>query len=86
MLTSFVHGFFGMQGVLKVNLVAALVRGMSVEDALDQLAVSPKRAAKTVSKVSRLRCTARTAPDKSLHKTYNTVRAVHHRCLTWETV
>ncbi|KAK1275448.1 hypothetical protein QJS04_geneDACA003733 [Acorus gramineus] len=35
----------------KVNLVAALVRGMRVEDALLQLQVSVKRAAKTVYKV-----------------------------------
>ncbi|KAH7295855.1 hypothetical protein KP509_27G068600 [Ceratopteris richardii] len=35
----------------KVNLVAALVRGMQVEDALLQLEVLQKRAAKTVKKV-----------------------------------
>lgn len=35
----------------KVNLVAALVRGMRVEDALLQLAVLQKRAAKTVKRV-----------------------------------
>lgn len=35
----------------KVNLVAALVRGMRVEDALMQLAVLQKRAAKTVKRV-----------------------------------
>lgn len=39
------------QGVRKMNLVATLVRGMTVDDALNQLAVTPKRAAKTVSKV-----------------------------------
>lgn len=37
-----------------MNLVAALVRGVPVEDALAQLAVSPKRAAKTVSKVRKI--------------------------------
>eukprot|EP01018_Ginkgo_biloba_P003566 Gb_36607 [translate_table: standard] len=35
----------------KVNLVAALVRGMRVEDALLQMQVTVKRAAKTVYKV-----------------------------------
>ncbi|KAK1322661.1 hypothetical protein QJS10_CPA02g01151 [Acorus calamus] len=39
------------QSPKKVNLVAALVRGMRVEDALLQLQVSVKRAAKTVYKV-----------------------------------
>jgi large subunit ribosomal protein L22 len=34
-----------------VNLVAELVRGMRVDDALMQMAVSPKRAAKVVAKV-----------------------------------
>lgn len=39
------------QGVKKVNLVAKLVRGMRVEDALMQMAVSPKRAAKVVAQM-----------------------------------
>ncbi|GJP55010.1 hypothetical protein CLOM_g14003 [Closterium sp. NIES-68] len=39
------------QGPKKVNLVAAMVRGMTPEDALMQMAVSTKRAAKTVAKV-----------------------------------
>lgn len=39
------------QSPKKVNLVAALVRGMRVEDALLQLAVTQKRAAKTVKRV-----------------------------------
>ncbi|KAK6152236.1 hypothetical protein DH2020_014871 [Rehmannia glutinosa] len=39
------------QSPKKVNLVAALVRGMSVEDALLQLQVTVKRAAKTVYQV-----------------------------------
>ncbi|CAN6483938.1 unnamed protein product [Victoria cruziana] len=39
------------QSPKKVNLVAALVRGMRVEDALLQLQVTVKRAAKTVYKV-----------------------------------
>eukprot|EP00897_Mesotaenium_endlicherianum_P008271 jgi/Mesen1/7472/ME000039S06691 len=39
------------QSPKKVNLVAALVRGMRVQDAVHQLAVSSKRAAKTVSKI-----------------------------------
>lgn len=34
-----------------MNLVAELVRGMRVDDALMQMAVSPKRAAKVVAKV-----------------------------------
>lgn len=55
--TFFTRTCVAMQGVLKVNLVAALVRGMSVEDAMAQLAVSTKRAAKTVSKVRHPRCT-----------------------------
>jgi hypothetical protein len=37
-----------------VNLVAELVRGMRVDDALMQLAVSTKRAAKVVAKVVHL--------------------------------
>ncbi|CAI5527313.1 unnamed protein product [Closterium sp. Naga37s-1] len=39
------------QGPKKVNLVAAMVRGMTPDDALMQMAVSIKRAAKTVAKV-----------------------------------
>lgn len=39
------------QSPQKLNLVAEMVRGMRVEDALTQMAVSVKRAAKTVSKV-----------------------------------
>ncbi|CAM6047156.1 unnamed protein product [Sphagnum compactum] len=39
------------QSPKKVNLVAELVRGMRVDDALMQMAVSPKRAAKVVAKV-----------------------------------
>lgn len=39
------------QSPKKVNLVAALVRGMRVEDALLQLQVTVKRAAKTVYQV-----------------------------------
>ncbi|CAI5490194.1 unnamed protein product [Closterium sp. Naga37s-1] len=39
------------QGPKKVNLVAAIVRGMTPDDALMQMAVSTKRAAKTVAKV-----------------------------------
>lgn len=39
------------QSPKKVNLVAAMVRGMRVEDALTQMAVSTKRAAKTVAKL-----------------------------------
>jgi ribosomal protein L22 len=35
----------------KLNLVAKLVRGMSVQQALDQLEASPKRAAVPVYKV-----------------------------------
>ncbi|CAI5495826.1 unnamed protein product [Closterium sp. Naga37s-1] len=38
-------------GPKKVNLVAAMVRGMTPDDALMQMAVSIKRAAKTVAKV-----------------------------------
>ncbi|CAI7842908.1 unnamed protein product, partial [Closterium sp. NIES-53] len=38
------------QGPKKVNLVAAMVRGMTPDDALMQMAVSIKRAAKTVAK------------------------------------
>ncbi|CAI5463550.1 unnamed protein product [Closterium sp. Yama58-4] len=37
------------QGPKKVNLVAAMVRGMTPDDALMQMAVSTKRAAKTVA-------------------------------------
>ena len=37
-----------------MNLVAELVRGMRVDDALMQLAVSTKRAAKVVAKVVHL--------------------------------
>ena len=37
-----------------MNLVAALVRGMRVEDALLQLQVTVKRASKTVYQVTRL--------------------------------
>ena len=40
------------QSPKKVNLVAALVRGMRVEDALLQLQVTVKRAAKTVYQVT----------------------------------
>lgn len=40
------------QSPKKVNLVAALVRGMRVEDALLQLQVKVKRAAKTVYQVN----------------------------------
>jgi ribosomal protein L22 len=40
-----------VQSPKKVNLVAELVRGMRVDDALMQMAVSPKRAAKVVAKV-----------------------------------
>ena len=39
------------QSPKKVNLVAALVRGMRVEDALIQLQVTVKRAAQTVYRV-----------------------------------
>lgn len=39
------------QSPKKVNLVAALVRGMRVEDALLQLQVTVKRASKTVYQV-----------------------------------
>lgn len=39
------------QSPKKVNLVAALVRGMRVEDALLQLQLTVKRAAKTVYQV-----------------------------------
>lgn len=44
-----------------MNLVAALVRGMRVEDALLQLQVTVKRAAKTVYRVSHL-----TTPNKPI--------------------
>lgn len=40
-----------LQSPKKVNLVAELVRGMRVDDALMQMAVSTKRAAKVVAKV-----------------------------------
>ena len=40
-----------LQSPKKLNLVAALVRGMRVEDALLQLQVTVKRAAKTVYQV-----------------------------------
>lgn len=39
------------QSPKKINLVAALVRGMRVEDALLQLQVTVKRASKTVYQV-----------------------------------
>ena len=45
-------GGFCLQSPKKVNLVAELVRGMRVDDALMQMAVSTKRAAKVVTKVS----------------------------------
>lgn len=45
-------GVICLQSPKKVNLVAELVRGMRVDDALMQMAVSPKRAAKVVAKVS----------------------------------
>lgn len=41
-----------LQSPKKLNLVAALVRGMRVEDALLQLQVTVKRAAKTVYQVN----------------------------------
>ena len=42
---------FFFQSPKKVNLVAALVRGMRVEDALMQLQLTVKRASKTVYQV-----------------------------------
>eukprot|EP00249_Psilotum_nudum_P009835 c22180_g1_i1 orf=298-1137(-) len=44
------------QSPKKVNLVARLVRGMRAQDALLQLAVNVKRAAKTVTEVIRSAC------------------------------
>lgn len=46
------YGVVRLQSPKKVNLVAELVRGMRVDDALMQMAVSTKRAAKVVTKVS----------------------------------
>lgn len=45
------EAFWLFQSPKKVNLVAKLVRGMRVEDALLQLQVTVKRAAKTVYQV-----------------------------------
>lgn len=55
LLFIFVFAFLilsAFQSPKKVNLVAALVRGMRVEDALLQLQVKVKRAAKTVYQVN----------------------------------
>jgi ribosomal protein L22 len=45
----------------KLNLVAKMVRGMTVQQALDQLEASPKRAAVPVYKV-RVTCSVLTSP------------------------
>lgn len=45
---------FMLKSPKKVNLVAKLVRGMRVEDALLQLQVTVKRAAKTVYQVMQI--------------------------------
>lgn len=50
-LNSLINLAYWFQSPKKINLVAALVRGMRVEDALLQLQVTVKRASKTVYQV-----------------------------------